>query len=175
MFWQGIGQRDFAPHREYYLYFGLTPAGSANASESGLYKNHQGLDFWRPADEQGFLGPNTDAWFPAPGLTDEGRKNHPWQNQSRYVVSAAYMRLKSLQFGYTIPQRLSQKVYVQKARIYISGENLFTFTKLPDTCDPELVFRSDSYLATPSEPYYTGYQPAYPTARTFAFGINITF
>lgn len=59
---------------------------------SGLYKNSPALDYWRPADESNALGPNTDAYLPKPYFTAETNKNR--QNQTRYLLNAAYLRLK---------------------------------------------------------------------------------
>jgi hypothetical protein len=59
---------------------------------------------------------------------------------------------------------------LQNARIYVSGENLLTFSKLPEVFDPETVFASD--------PGFGGYLTSgviYPTSRTISLGVNITF
>ena len=79
------------------------------------------------------------------------------------------MRLKSLQIGYTLPSQISEKVFLQRARIYLSGENLLTLTGLPGTFDPETTIESD--------PANGGYQPGriYPLSRVFSVGVNLTF
>ena len=162
MFWQGIGKRDYFPNNEDYRYFGLTPAGGGNlGNNSGLFKNGPGLDFWRPADyDYGpRLGPNTDAWFTRGYFTDEGRKN--FQVQTRYLLNTSYCRLKNLQLGYTVPQHISRKVYAERVRVYFSGENLLTLTKLVKTYEPESV--------------HLGSNPTYPIARTLSLGLNVTF
>ena len=162
MFWQGIGRRDLVPDNEDYRYFGLTPAGGGSlGNNSGLFKNSPGLDFWRPADYNygPRLGPNTNSWFTRGYFTDEGRKN--FRTQTRYLLNTAYFRLKNLQVGYTVPQHISRIVFVEKARIYFSGENLLTLTKLVKSYEPESVHLS-SY-------------PTYPIARTLSIGLNVTF
>ena len=79
---------------------------------------------------------------------------------SRFIESGAYLRLKNVQIGYTLPQRWTQKIKMSRCRIYLSGNNLFTATK------------------------YSGYDPEvgggvdygnYPQSRTFMLGLNINF
>jgi hypothetical protein len=140
----------------------LTGTGS-----SGLYENSWTMDYWRPADETNILGPNTNAYFAKPYFSAQTNKNR--QVQTRYLLNAAYLRLKSLQIGYTLPTHISEKVFLQRARIYLSGENLLTLTKLPDNFDPETTIASD--------PVNGGYQAGriYPISRVFSVGINLTF
>ncbi len=82
------------------------------------------------------------------------------ENSSRYIESGAYLRLKNVQIGYTLPKRITQKAYIERCRFYVSANNLLTLTK------------------------YTGYDPEigsgvdygnYPQSRTFTFGINLNF
>lgn len=164
MFWQGVGKRDYMPNPDLQVFWGmLTVFGG-----SGVYKNSPVLDYWRPADETNMLGPNTDAYLAKPYFSNETLKNR--QVQTRYLLNAAYMRLKNLQIGYTLPSNLSQKMYLQKARIYLSGENLLTLTKLPSTIDPETTIASDPRVGG-------GYSPGriYPLSRVLSFGFNLTF
>ena len=80
------------------------------------------------------------------------------------MQNAAYMRLKNLQIGYTLPRKIVQKMGVQNLRFFASGENLLTITDLVKFFDPETI-ESGSFAH--------GY--AYPLSRTYAFGLNITF
>lgn len=167
MFWQGVGKRDYFAHTTLNKFYGVVDGGSPG-SESALFKNSSNLDYWRPADEQSSLGPNTDAYFPKPYFTSELEKNR--QVQSRYVLNAAYLRLKSLQLGYTLPDAIVEKIFLHKVRFYVSGENLLTITKFPKILDPETTIASD--------PTFGGKQNAgaiYPTARNISFGVNLTF
>lgn len=163
MFWQGIGKRDYFPPNTMQLFWGMLNA----TGSSGLYKNSFTLDYWRPAGETNMLGPNTDAYFAKPYFSAETNKNR--QVQTRFVQNAAYLRLKNLQIGYTLPSQLATKISLQRARVYVSGENLLTFTSLPGTFDPETTLASD--------PANNGYQPGriYPLSRVFSAGLNITF
>ena len=74
-------------------------------------------------------------------------------------MDAAYMRLKNAEIGYTFPARLTRKAKMNHVRIYISGDNLCTWTALPTKAfDPEQASVVD-----------------YPLMRTFNCGINIQF
>lgn len=53
------------------------------------------------------------------------------------MQNAAYMRLKNLQLGYTLPATWTKKAGISKCRLFVSGENLLTFTSLFDVFDPE--------------------------------------
>jgi tonB-dependent receptor plug domain protein len=83
------------------------------------------------------------------------------QTQSRYVVNAAYLRIKNIQLGYTLPATLSKKFGVSRLRVYTSADNLVTFTKLPKIFDPE---------ATGGD---WGPGKIYPLQRTISFGLNV--
>ncbi|MBB6502984.1 SusC/RagA family TonB-linked outer membrane protein [Pedobacter cryoconitis] len=79
-----------------------------------------------------------------------------------YLYNASYLKLKNLQIGYTIPGRLTKKAAISRARIYLSGENLWTITKYPGL-DPEL----GATNATAGV--------SYPTLRQYSLGLNVTF
>ena len=76
------------------------------------------------------------------------------------MQNAAYLRLKTIELGYTLPKVWLTKVGVQNVRVYLSGYNLLTFTGLK-YCDPE--FPSSNY----------GYN--YPLNKTITLGANIKF
>ncbi len=160
MFWQGVGKHDYYPHTNAGMFYGmLTAFGS-----STILKDSPALDYWRPANETNILGPNTNAYFAKPYFTAQTNKNR--QVQSRYVLNGAYLRLKNISVGYTIPQKLSNKLFLQKARIYVAGENLLTFTGLPKVYDPETVFAENTGNAP---------QATYPVSRYWIMGFNLTF
>ncbi len=163
MFWQGVGKRDYFPPTTMMVFWGMLNASGS----SGLYRNSWTMDYWRPSDETNILGPNTDAYFAKPYFSAQTNKNR--QVQTRYLLNAAFLRLKTLQLGYTLPSQISNKIHLQRARVYVSGENLLTLTGLPDNFDPETTIASD--------PANSGYQSGriYPTARTFSVGVNLTF
>ena len=62
------------------------------------------------------------------GMVDNisnGRYN--FYPQTRYLVDMSYLRLKNITFGYTLPQMLTRKAYIEKARVYFSAENVCEF------------------------------------------------
>ncbi len=162
MFWQGIGKRDFVPGNSEYFWGLIGTPNRSTILEDGVM-----LDYWRPADETNFLGPNTDAYLPKPYFSGEGNKN--LMPQSRYVLNAAYLRLKNLQIGYTVPRKVSEKVFIENARVYISGENLLTFSSLPKLFEPETTVASN--------PADGGVDlgEIYPITQMFSVGVNLTF
>lgn len=83
------------------------------------------------------------------------------QNSSRYIHSTDHLRLKSLTFGYTLPERWTQKVLLQNARVYFSGSNLLTWAKWK-YYDPETPVNGEVFCEA-------------PTMRTFSFGVQLTF
>ncbi|WP_343523999.1 TonB-dependent receptor [Pedobacter sp.] len=74
-----------------------------------------------------------------------------------YLYNASYLKLKNLQVGYTLPEKISKKAAMSRARIFLSGENLFTITSYPGL-DPEI-----------------GAGVSYPTMRQYSLGLNVTF
>ncbi|MDR1341721.1 MAG: TonB-dependent receptor [Prevotellaceae bacterium] len=94
------------------------------------------------------------------GNIPEPRNRINFYTSSRFIESGAYLRLKNIQLGYTVPKSWTQRVKVERLRVYVSANNLLTFTS------------------------YTGYDPEvgsgvdygnYPQARTVMFGVNLDF
>ena len=92
--------------------------------------------------------------------------NSNWRSSDLFIKDGSYMRLKSAQLGYTLPARLTNKISVQRLRVYISADNLLTFTKY-DGFDPEIA--SGEYTTIGID------RGIYPQARTISLGANITF
>ena len=153
MFWQGTLKRDY--FQGSYYFWGAN--GSQGYWFSTALKGHE--DYFRN-DESSPLGVNLNSYYPRPLLNT----NKNQQCQTKYLQNAAYMRLKNLQIGYTLPRKIVQKMGVQNLRFFASGENLLTITDLVKFFDPETI-ESGSFAH--------GY--AYPLSRTSAFGLNITF
>lgn len=170
MFWQGIGQRDYFANRYLTGFWGLTHLWGV----SGVLKGSPTLDYWRPEDETNSLGPNTDAYLPKPYFSGETSKNK--QVQSRYILNVAFLRLQNMQLGYTLPAKMTKKLYVEKARIYMSGENLLTLTRFPKTLDPDATLQTDEDVIEPGKSK-TGISAGviYPISQVFSVGINIIF
>jgi len=91
------------------------------------------------------------------------------QASSRYIVDGSYIRLRTASLGYTFNSKQLSKYKIDKLRIYVSGQNLLTFTNYP-YWDPEVNADSfDSNIAKGND-FYTPPQP-----RTFLVGVNISF
>ncbi|HSI75166.1 MAG TPA: TonB-dependent receptor [Lunatimonas sp.] len=157
IFFQGVGKRDYMPNGPYFW-----GTGGQNMWQAAGFMEH--MDFFRdensPMVQAGVAGENLNAYFPRP-VFDNGKNN---STQTRFIQNAAYLRLKNLQVGYTIPQWMSQIARISNARIYVSGENLLTFSKLSRIFDPESVGLSG---------WNDG--KTYPFATVYSAGLNINF
>jgi TonB-linked SusC/RagA family outer membrane protein len=155
IFIQGVGKKDLYMGSSYFR-------GPAQGPyHANVMVEH--LDYWRPEDTTNPMGPNTDAYFPKPYSANPGNNNRNYRyNVDRYVADASYIRLKSMQIGYTIPKNISQKVLLDQVRIYVSGENLWTKTNLM-MYDPEAVKGN------------FGSAISYPLSRVISTGLNISF
>lgn len=153
MFWQGVLKRDYDPGENSMVFWGATGSGQWWSTS---FKDH--MDYFRGEETSSALGANVNAYYPRPLFNN---KNH--KTQTAYLQNAAYMRLKNLQLGYTLPKAWIQKVGLQNVRFYVSGENLFTITSLSDTMDPETAG--------------IGKQggTVYPLSRTYSFGLSVNF
>lgn len=149
VFFQGVMKRDYFQNGYYFW------GNDKNVWWSTGFKEH--VNYFR-SDAEHPLGQNLNSYYPRPIFGTEKNK----QVQTRYLQDASYIRLKNLQIGYTIPSRISQKAGIQSLRIYFSGENLWTGTKLTSIFDPELLGKG-----------YSG--NAYPLSRTLSMGINLNF
>lgn len=91
-----------------------------------------------------------------------------------YIESASYLRLKNLTIGYTFPKNISKKVGINNLRAYVSATNLLTFTGYSGL-DPEVnTNRTRGNYGGGSFPTPGVDNNAYPIAKTFTFGLNIT-
>ncbi len=110
--------------------------GFQNWNFTILYPHH--LDYYRDAEGSAYsgLGINTEAYYPRP-YSQGAQYSKNQQVQTRYLQNASYLRLKNLQIGYTLPKQVLDKIGLNRTRIYFSGENLMTLTKLPIGFDPE--------------------------------------
>ena len=137
--------------------FGATNSGQWwSTGITAVHDYYRDANTWSVAN--GYQQANTDAWLPRATFSDKNE-----QCQTRYLMNAAYLRMKNLQIGYTIPRSITSKWYIQNLRVFFSAENLFTITDMPDQFDPELIGTS-AYTSN-----------GYPLSKTFSFGINLTF
>lgn len=153
IFLQGVGRRTMMLRGElvepFHFNYGMT-----------MYK-HQ-LDYWTPQN------PSADY----PRLADNGSQsntNNFRRGSDMYLFDAAYLRVKNVQIGYTLPASIAQKAGAQKIRAYLSGQNLFTLSKIKFV-DPELT-EFDSDLSSSG----ANSGRAYPTMIFYGAGLDVTF
>jgi len=92
--------------------------------------------------------------------------NRNWRSSDLYVKDGSYIRLKTIQLGYTLPSKIMQKVSIQRLRFFVTAENLLTFTKY-DGFDPEIA--AGDYFNIGVD------KGIYPQSRTISVGANLTF
>ena len=141
IFFQGVGKKD-----NYLAGTAAQPFYSANFQ--GTMFDYQ-KDYWSPN--------NMGAAYPR--LTVNSIPNN-YVTSSFWVRSAAYLRLKNVVLGYTLPTALTTKAKIKSARLYVSGQNLITWTKFFPGFDPEQRDTGGEF---------------YPIMRTYTVGLNINF
>ncbi|MFA6580176.1 MAG: TonB-dependent receptor [Paludibacter sp.] len=155
VFLQGVMKRDY--FNTSYMFWGI----GRSIWESTVLQEH--MDYFRNDPNDPF-GLNLDGYYPklsTPENWGSGVRGIDKYVQTRYLQDAAYIRLKNLTLGYTLPQHILKVAGIEKFRLYVSGENLWTGTKLGTMFDPETI---DNPTST-----------AYPLSRTYSVGVNINF
>ena len=161
IYFQGIGKRDlWATGNEAIPYY----------RGADVMYEHQ-MDFWTET--------NTDAKYPRPYVGNgvsainniakmadaaaaSGNNFYP---QTKYLLNLAYLRLKNITVGYTLPREITSKIYFEKVRVYFSGENLFEFAQRKIPIDAEITAGS----ATSNF-----YGRTAPFFRTYSFGVQLS-
>jgi hypothetical protein len=149
-FAQGVGKRDYWATGAVFIPDWVP--GEA------VYQNQ--MDYWTPE--------NPNAYWPAPSNPGGNNHNANWQPQTRYLLNMAYMRMKNITIGYTIPQSITKKCKISRARIFASGENLFTLDHLNITIDPEIQQNSVEGFTDAKS-----FARTYPYFRTLSCGVQI--
>lgn len=180
IFFQGVGKRN-------YWATGSLMIPMA-ASDLGTFEHQQSYNSYNAEkDENGkwvITGYNVDQNNKYPNMingtgavsgtiSNIGRGTANFYPQSRYLMNLAYLRLKSLTVGYTLPADLTKKALIQKARIYFSGENLFNlYNGVKDIhMDPEITQSYSGY----ANDGVGGFGRTVPMMRTYSFGLQVTF
>lgn len=163
-FLQGVLEKDFWPGAS--SYFWGVRGGYSKWYTIGLEQHN---DYFR-AEPIGLAGQeipsNIDSYFPRPIFSASsngnsfGSKNQ--KVQTRYMQNAGYVRLKNLQLGYSLPSPWIKKAGIAKCRLFVSGENLLTFTSLFSVFDPET-----------ADGGWGG--NGYPLSKIWSFGLSLTF
>jgi TonB-linked SusC/RagA family outer membrane protein len=157
LFFQGVGKREIMANVRNHMPFPV-----AFQYPLGIH-----ADYWTPE--------NPNALFPRPFI---GAFFNYWE-QDRMVLDASYARLKNFQIGFTVPQQFSKKLKIDKARFFISGQDLFVISglgKFKEMYDPET--RTDANAAV-NYPNVNGTNlfgnTDYPFFSTLSFGLNLNF
>ncbi|GLB52973.1 SusC/RagA family TonB-linked outer membrane protein [Neptunitalea chrysea] len=155
VFAQGIMNRDWNP-------------GTDNGYFWGPF-SRQYLNFYSKSIEgMAWTPDNPDAYFPR--LAVYAERGGPYEgaqlgvNSDKYLQNAAYLRIKNITVGYTVPESITSKLKIDNIRFYVTGMNLFTFSPIykhnPDhTVDPEQLGNGNDY----------------PFSKTYSFGLDIKF
>ena len=165
LLFQGVGKRDYWQGSN--MFWGVDATWGMWWS-TGL-KEHE--DYFR-AEPVGLPGheiaANLDSYYPRPSWSST--KNQ--EVQTRYLQDASYIRLKNFQLGYSIPASVTRKVGIGACRIYVSGENLWTGTKLSKLFDPETI--NGGNTASDAAAPIRNAGNAYPLFSTWSVGISIS-
>ena len=168
-FFQGVLKQDWWPGAESDVFWGMY-----NRPYNKLPTSHVGK-IWTEE--------NPNAYFPRlRGYTAQGANRELFVAQTKYLQNVAYIRLKNIQVGYNLPAHLIQKIKMSNARVYVSGENLWTWTpfyRITKDLDVENIRRSDMITNPPtnSDPNNnnSGNGNNYPILKTVTFGLSMTF
>lgn len=169
IFLQGVLKRDFYPH--HYLFWGPYQQPYANVYPWNL-------NFYRGAADSPEQRAKHSASYIAAGLADANTNSEypvlqAWLAdandgagldipQTKYLLNGAYLRIKNVALGYTLPAKLTNRLKLGRLRVYVSGENLYEFSSIKKYVDPEAVNQGSSAWA-------------YPFQRKYAVGLNLDF
>ena len=140
LFFQGVGKRD-----SYDSGWDAYPFQNASTA---LASN---LDRWSEAN------PNPNAKTPRLSINQASNNLQP---STFWLINAAYLRLKNIQVGYTLPAHLTKRAGISGVRVFASGNNVFTVSKMPINMDPESPESTNNYV---------------PMLATYTFGVEVKF
>lgn len=141
-FFMGVGKQDFYPRNNNVYFWSVFAQPWTNPTV-------QALDKWSPETPNAYF-PRLKSYI----AEDVSELGYP---QTRYLQNFAYIRLKNLTIGYTLPQTIMKKLQLSRVRVYFSGENLFDKSGVKFNLDPEALSGN-----------------VYPFQKTYSFGLNVT-
>ena len=130
----------------YYNSFGVMEANADDGAYSNIHKDAFTIEKFNKGEKINY-----------PALTTYKTGSSLTRNDF-YIQNRSYIRLKNVELGYTLPKKVSKKIKMNKLRIYVNANNLFTWDKLPFNLDPEASKTYD-----------------FPLNRVINCGVNITF
>lgn len=147
-FFQGLGRESFWVDANATAPFIDTDGNGSVISKNALLKvyadNHWSED-------------NRNIYALWPRLSDKAVSNNT-QRSTWFMRDGSFLRLKSTEFGYTLPKKMMSRAYIKNCRVYFSGTNLLTFSKFK-LWDPEMA----------------GNGLAYPVQQVYNFGVQLSF
>ncbi|MFT3933951.1 MAG: SusC/RagA family TonB-linked outer membrane protein [Chitinophagaceae bacterium] len=162
-FLQGVGHQDWWPGTESDVFW-----GQYNRPYNYLM-NYQLGKIWSPS--------NPNAYFPRyRGYVAQNGQGELATAQTKYLQNVAYIRLKNIQIGYSIPPQMLRKIKLNAIRVYITGENLWTYSplyKLTKDLDVENIGKSDVILTGLTSNNGNGNN--YPILKSITAGVSVTF
>ena len=135
------------------------------------YSNYRrGLNYWTPTNtntETPRLGVSYSTGQPGDPQVDRGIVSNARGNTDRWIEDGSYLRIRNVELAYMFPQSLLSRLHLNESRLYISGQNLATFTKYKGL-DPDVIGANANL-----EPGVD--VGGYPTQRIISVGLNIGF
>lgn len=160
-FFQGVGKQNWWPGSESDVFW-----GQYNRPYNYLMQYQVGK-IWSPT--------NTNTYFPRyRGYVAQNAQGELFNPQTKYLQNVAYLRMKNIQVGYNLPAALVHRAKLTAARVYITGENLWTRSplyKLTKDLDVENIGKSDVILTGTSN---NGNGNNYPILKSVSVGLSIT-
>ena len=145
IFLQGVLKKDYAPDSDDLYFWGIYSQPWTNVLKGNYY------DRWTEDNPNGYY-PRMKAYV--------AEYTEACIAQTRYLQNAAYVRLKNLSIGYTLPKSITERIKINRLRVFFSGDNLGVLTGL--------------YKNYHVDPEGLGGQ-SYPLQRSYSFGLNVTF
>lgn len=162
VFFQGVGEQDWYPNTDSRIFWAMY-----NRPYDSFIRKDLANNIWSPE--------NPDAYFPRMfGYIALSDSDNLGAVNNRYLQDVSYLRVKNLTFGYTVPHKFLEKLPFTKVRLYFSGENLFTFTKLTDYIDPEAASNSVN-LNKPSTSTNRSTAQTMPFSKIYSLGVSLQF
>lgn len=135
IFFQGVGKRKIWGSGQLAIpgYF----------SKEGAMPKAIAENYWRED--------RTDAFYPRAWNLNGADEGFVMRKQTRYLLNMAYLKIKNITFGYSLPKNITQNIHLSNARVYVSMENFFTFDKLrglpidPETISGHSMLRDSGY------------------------------
>jgi TonB-dependent starch-binding outer membrane protein SusC len=125
------------------------------------FYNSGQIQRWQADNAWTYENPDRNAVYPKLTSLNMGSENV--QTNSFWLKNASFLRLKNIQIGYTIPKNITEKIKLTNLRVFVSGQNLFSFNHFYKGWDPEM------YQATGDAPSF------YPITSIYTLGLNVKF